>query len=149
MNVVGDETNLNHVVLALGEELIGRSRGELESVGVGQGRPVPGEEWPGPVKVLDVSQVVGQTLQVVPGQYLLVTVEVLLAPVALGETELIAVEEERILVSEPEVVGVQANVLGEVVQALLVVVLVGEVVVRVVVGNDVGVVAGAVLGLWK
>ena len=140
---------MNLVVLVLREVTVPWPGREVQTVGVGQGWPVAGVEGPVVVVVLDFAQIVGQTLQVVSVEELLVTVQVLLTTEVLGPAEFLAAHEPWELATEEEVVAVETDVLREVVQTLLVVVLVRQVEVRVVVRDDVRVVASTVLLFCK
>lgn len=85
------------------------------------------DDWFVPIKVLDLSQAVGQTLQIVTSQELLVSEEVNLTPKVRRQVEVRAADPEWVLVLEVEVERVQANVLGEVGQLLFAVVVVAHV----------------------
>ena len=111
---------LDGVRLDAGEVLVGSADGELGAVGVEQVGVVAGLDGLFPVKVLELGQVVGDALQVVAGQDLLVVVvEGLSAHLAGGDAVLLAVHPEGHVQVSVGVVGVDADVLGEVAQELL------------------------------
>lgn len=82
---------------------------------------VAGLDGPPPGQLGDLTKSVGQTLEVVTGQQLLVEVEVDLSPAFLQDSEFLTVHPERHAGVEVVVVSVKADVLGEVRQLLFLV----------------------------
>lgn len=93
-----------------------RSLRERQSVVIRHRRIVSRIEFAVPVEIFNGVEAVGHALEVVTQQDLSVTVEILGTPNFSVESVVLAVQPERISLSEVEVVGVQSDVLDEVVQ---------------------------------
>lgn len=100
-----------------------------------------------PIEILDFTDVVRQSLQIVTSQQLFVTVEIFLAAILL-QTEFVALHPERIFKPEEKVVGVQPDILGEVIDLVLQVVLARYVPSGIIRRDDVGVVATELLRVY-
>lgn len=96
-------------------------------------------DWLVPVEVLQLRQVVGDAVQVVEVEDLLVVIIVVLSTGLEVVAVLLSAEPEGVVQVRIGVVSVEANVLGEVGQELLLVSIVVSVIVSVVVAAEVGV----------
>lgn len=100
-----------------------------------------------PIEILDFTDIVGQSLQIITSNQLLVTVEIFLAAILL-QSEFVALHPERILKPEVEVVNVQSDIFGKVIDLVLQVVLARYIPSGIIRRDEIGVVAAKLLRVY-